>query len=63
MVEEIALLSMVIGVNLNKFGSYSPITSSLIEDESEQSSLLTPRRLVPVNNNMTTGPMAEVSKA
>ena len=33
----ITLLSMVIGVNLNKFGSYSPITSSLIEDEFESS--------------------------
>ena len=36
-IKEITLLSMVIGVNLNKFGSYSPITSSLIEDECKAS--------------------------
>ena len=35
-INEIILLFMVIGVNLNKFSSNSPITLSLIEDESRR---------------------------
>ena len=37
-IDEIALSFMVIGVNLNRYSSHSPITLSLAEDKSESSS-------------------------